>query len=51
MLDIQTNISLKEYNTFHVDQNAKYFTEVKSISDIYDLLDSNIYKENKHVIL
>lgn len=51
MLDIKTNISLKEYNTFHVDQNAKYFVEVSNVSDIYDLLDLDIYKENKHFIL
>lgn len=39
-MDIQKNVSLKKYNTFGIDVTAKYFVEIKSESDIKDLLDA-----------
>lgn len=51
MLDIRENISLKELNTFHIHQKAKYFVEINSISDIKEVLESDIFKQNKCFIL
>lgn len=51
MLNIKTNIPLKNLNTFHIDQVAKYFLEIDNISDIYEILESETYKTNKHFIL
>lgn len=35
---IQQNISLKPFNTFGIDANAKYFTEAESVEDLKDIL-------------
>lgn len=35
---IQENISLKNYNTFAIDVNAKYFTEINNEIDIINLI-------------
>lgn len=51
MLDIKQNISLKNLNTFHVDQNAKYFVQINDTSEIPQLLKSEIFKQNKHFVL
>lgn len=51
MLDIREDISLKNLNTFHIDQKAKYFVEINSISDINELLSSPMFKQNKFFIL
>lgn len=48
---ISSDISLKPYNTFGIDASAKYFTAVKSMQDVYELLSSNEYKSNEHLIL
>lgn len=51
MLDIKQNISLKDLNTFHIDQSARYFVEIDNISDMHQILDSEIYHQNEHFIL
>ena len=38
---IQENISLKPYNTFGIDVNAKYFISVSSISELQHVLVNN----------
>ncbi len=35
---MQENFSLQSYNTFGVDANTQYFTEVKSIEELKDAL-------------
>lgn len=50
-MTISSNVPLKSYNTFGIDASAKYFTAVKSIQDLYELLGSNEYKSNEHLIL
>jgi UDP-N-acetylmuramate dehydrogenase len=37
MLNIESNVSLKKYNTFGIDVNARYFAEVESAEDIITL--------------
>ena len=48
---ILNNTSLKPYNTFSIDATAKYFTSVNSIQNIEELLMSNEYKTNEHLII
>ena len=44
-MDIQKNISLKNYNTFGIDVNAKKFVEVTSIEQLKEVLklDKNVF--------
>lgn len=37
-MNIQQNISLKPYNTFGIDQNARYFVEISSIAELKEAL-------------
>ena len=37
-MQIQNNISLKPYNTFGIDTNAKYFTVASNIADLQSIL-------------
>lgn len=50
-MNILSNISLKSYNTFGIDASAKFFTSIHSLQDIQELLQSNLYKTNNHLIL
>lgn len=45
-MNIQENISLKKYNTFGIDVNAKRFV---TVSSLYEL--KNILKEEQHVFI
>ncbi|MBM4170941.1 MAG: UDP-N-acetylmuramate dehydrogenase [Ignavibacteria bacterium] len=45
------NQSLKNLNTFGVDVKAKYFAEVESEIELFELLNSSYFKENKYLIL
>ncbi|TAH25616.1 MAG: UDP-N-acetylmuramate dehydrogenase [Cytophagales bacterium] len=38
VINIQENISLKKYNTFGIEANARYFAKFKSIEELNDLL-------------
>ncbi|MBC7696602.1 MAG: UDP-N-acetylmuramate dehydrogenase [Burkholderiales bacterium] len=50
-MTISSNISLQPYNTFGIAASARYFSAVRSIQDIQELLHSIEYKNNKHLIL
>ncbi|MBK6986546.1 MAG: UDP-N-acetylmuramate dehydrogenase [Bacteroidetes bacterium] len=50
-MTISANISLKPYNTFGIDAEAKFFTSIQSIQNIQELLQSNEYKTNERLIL
>ena len=50
-MTISANISLKPYNTFGIDAEAKFFTSIQSIQNIQELLQSNEYKTNDRLIL
>ena len=51
MYHIQENISLKRYNTFGIEANARYFCEIQSKEDLLGLLRSDLFKNNKYLIL
>ena len=50
-MEIQNNINLKKYNTFKISSIAKYFCEIKSANDILELIESDVYQENKKYFL
>ncbi|MBC8267104.1 MAG: UDP-N-acetylmuramate dehydrogenase [Flavobacteriales bacterium] len=45
------NFSLKKHNTFGIDAKAKYFSEFISVSELKDILNSEIYSNNKTFVL
>jgi UDP-N-acetylmuramate dehydrogenase len=51
MHKFEENFSLKNYNTFGINVNAKYFSEFDSIFELKDILNSEVYKSNKSFIL
>ncbi len=50
-MQITSNISLKNLNTFGIEAEAKYFTEIQSVDNIIELLNTKEYKNNAHLIL
>ena len=50
-MNIQSDIALGGYNTFHIDARAKYFAAVTSLEDIVALQKEDIFKNNKKLIL
>ena len=51
MAEILRDVSLKLYNTFGINVEAAYFSEVNSDDDLTGLLKSSIFMENKHLVL
>ena len=47
----EENFSLKKLNTFGINAKAQFFTEFDSVLELKDILNSNIYKNNKIFIL
>lgn len=50
-MSILENVNLQPYNTFGIEAYAKYFTVLKASTDIVDLLASNVFKSERHLIL
>ena len=50
-MQIQQNISLKNYNTLWVDAKAKFFVVIKNEDEILELIQNKIRKENKRLVL
>lgn len=50
-MTVQTNVSLKPYNTFGLEANAKYFVEVSSIEQLHSLLNDPTYQQMERLIL
>ncbi len=51
MCDFKKNYCLKKYNTFGIDSRAKYFAEFDSIIQLKDIINSEIYNNNKTFLL
>ena len=51
MITVSEGISLKPYNTFGLDIKTTHFAEVKSTGDLIELLDKEIYKSSKRLII
>ncbi|MCL2412895.1 MAG: UDP-N-acetylmuramate dehydrogenase [Bacteroidales bacterium] len=50
-MKIEQNISLKKYNTFGIDVNARYFVEISTIKELQELVLLDIFRNNSHLIL
>jgi len=50
-MTIKNNKSLHDLNTFGLEVKSKYFSEVNSVEDFYELIASEIYQQNKKLIL
>jgi UDP-N-acetylmuramate dehydrogenase len=48
---IEENIDLKPYNTFHVPARARYFVRIPSMSDLKLLFNEPIFRNNQRLIL
>ncbi len=51
MLKIEENKSLKSLNTFGIDVKAAHFVIISSLDQFQELLQTTIYKNEKHLIL
>jgi UDP-N-acetylmuramate dehydrogenase len=51
MTSIQEHVDLLPYNTFKIAAKAKYFATVSTIADLHALLETPVYKHEKHLIL
>lgn len=50
-MQIQSNVSLKEYNTFGIDCKALYLIELCKEHEFIELRESDIFKNHTHLIL
>ena len=50
-MDFNKNFSLQNLNTFSINAKAKYFVSIKKSEEISELINTDIFKENKHFIL
>jgi len=51
MIRIEENISLRSYNTFGIDANARYFCRISTEEQFQELFNSVVYKNERHLIL
>lgn len=51
MIEIEENIRLRPYNTFGVDASARYFCRIKNKDQFKALLQTDLYKNEKVLIL
>ncbi len=51
MLPVEENVELLPYNTFHIQASARYFVRVKSARDVSEVIQSDLFKLNKRLIL
>jgi UDP-N-acetylmuramate dehydrogenase len=51
MVTMKENIDLLPFNTFKISAKAKYFTVVHTVEDVQALLQTEIFRQNKHLIL
>jgi len=50
-MEMQKDMALKEYNTFHVDAVAKYFIKVKNLEDVHEVINFSSSKKLKILVL
>ncbi len=51
MIAVNQNVSLKPYNTFGIDVLAKYFCEVTSSDQFQELVQADVFKNEKRIFL
>ena len=50
-MQFQDNYSLQQLNTFGINAYAKYYVEIHTLSDLIELIDTDIYRQSEHLIL
>ncbi|MBN1253460.1 MAG: UDP-N-acetylmuramate dehydrogenase [Bacteroidales bacterium] len=50
-MEIRTNYSVKNLNSFSIDAETKYFIEINSEKDIYDFINTEKFKNEELIIL
>ena len=48
---MKTNVNLQPYNSFGFDAVAKYFVEIKEVSELQTLINSGVLQQHKILIL
>lgn len=51
MPKIQTAVSLLPYNTFRIDVQSRYFTEIQTLTEIQELRETPEFQQNEKLIL
>lgn len=51
MIHIEENVNLQPYNTFGIKAIARYLCRISTEADLIELIHSNIYKSQRHLIL
>jgi len=51
MIRIQEQVDLLPYNTFKIAARARYFAAATTVEDLHALMDTPVYKHEKHLIL
>lgn len=51
MIRIEENVSLRSYNTFGIDANARYFCRISTEAQFQELIHSVEFKNERHLIL
>ncbi len=51
MIRIQEHVDLLPYNTFKIAAKARYFASISSLAELIALMDTLVYKHEKHLIL
>jgi UDP-N-acetylmuramate dehydrogenase len=51
MIKIEENVNLKPYNTFGIEEHARYFCKISTEDQLQELLTHEIYKNERHLIL
>ncbi|MBS1729754.1 MAG: UDP-N-acetylmuramate dehydrogenase [Bacteroidetes bacterium] len=50
-MQIQENISLRNFNTFGIDARAKYFASFESLEELEEIVDSDLFKHEKNSLI
>lgn len=51
MVAFQENISLKAFNTFGIDEQARYFFAFQNTDQLFELLATDLFQQYPHIIL
>ena len=50
-MQLEKDVDLKQYNTLQIPAKAQYFVKIQSESDIHELMNTDLWKKEKHCIL
>ena len=50
-MQVEKDVDLKQYNTLQIPVKAKYFVRIENESDIFELMKTDLWENEKHCIL